>query len=62
MLRLVLKNRPPVGHRVGHRVGHGLGHRVGHGQGHVLSTPQVGPVLANEEKSDQTEKGINVVH
>ena len=40
MLRLVLKNRPPVGHRVGHRVGHGLGHRVGHGLGHVLSTPQ----------------------
>ena len=39
MLRLVLKNRPPVGHRVGHRVGHGLGHRVGHGLGHVLSTP-----------------------
>ena len=35
MLRLVLKNRPPVGHRVGH----GLGHRVGHGLGHVLSTP-----------------------
>ena len=31
MLRLVLKNRPPVCHRVGHRVGHGLGH--------VLSTP-----------------------
>ena len=35
MLRLVLKNRPPVGHRVGHRVGHGLGH----GLGQVLSTP-----------------------
>ena len=35
MLRLVLKNRPPVGHRVGHRVGHGLGH--------VLSTPGIVP-------------------
>ena len=33
MLRLVLKHRPPVGHRVGYRVGHGLGH--------VLSTPGV---------------------
>ena len=61
MLRLVLKNRPPVGHRVGHRVGHGLGHRVGHGLGHVLSTPvEVGKFNEFLRKHGSVEQFVRI--